>query len=362
MRIVMVEPAGNLWGSERVFLDMLQYWNPASAVVCCPPGTPLVKELAALNIAVEGTFIADLHKRGKADRLRAAFGVFRTCLKHRPDLVYINQAGCLRVVRAATRLLRLPVVTHVRLFDDVPYLASVAPNVRDVSSVVAVSEAVADEIRAVEALRDINVDTLYDAFAEPPALPVTLQRDANLLGCVGRIVPIKGQSMLLEALALGRPKIPSLRTVFVGSGGKYEEELKGRSASLGLEKAVEWLGFHSRPIEIMARCNAIVVPSAREPLGRVIFEAWHAGCVPIACARAGGAAEVIRKSGGGILYDDNTPQSLWAAIEQTLGLSAAERFQMVSAGGRWMRQHCRPEAYATAMAAIFQRAVKSRRA
>lgn len=360
MRIVMVEPAGNLWGSERVFLDMLRYWDPALAVVCCPPATPLNKELAALKIAVDNTFIADLHNRGKVDRLRAAFGVLRTCLKYRPDLVYINQAGCLRVVQFATRLLRLPVVTHVRLFDDVPYLGSVAPRRGDVSSLVAVSDSVADEIRAVPSLRALRVDTLYDAFAEPAALPATRHRELNLIGCVGRIVPIKGQSVLLEALALGRTRIPSIRAVFVGSGGKYEEELKCKGIALGLSEAVEWVGFHPLPTEIMAKCIAIVVPSAREPLGRVIFEAWHAGSVPIACARAGGAAEVIQKSRGGILYDENTPKSMWAAIEETIRLSAGERQQMIDAGCRWMRQHCRPESYAIAMAAIFKRAAESR--
>lgn len=355
----MVEPAGNLWGSERVLLDMLRYWDPASAIVCCPPDTPLVKELAALKINAEGAFISHLHEKSKVARLRAAFGVLRTCLKHRPKLVYINQAGCLRVVRTATRLLRLPVVTHVRLFDDVPYLASVAPTSRDLSGLIAISESVADEIQTVPALHALKVDTLYDAFA-PPA-PVSLSPDQGepLISCVGRIVPIKGQSVLLDALALGGWQIPSLRTFFVGSGGKYEEELKGRSAALGLSNSVDWLGFHSRPVEIMAKCRAVVVPSAREPLGRVIFEAWHAGSVPVACAQSGGAAEVIRKSNGGILYEHNTPQSLRTALEQAVGLSAAERRQKVESGRAWMKQHCRPESYAAAMAAIFKRAAGS---
>jgi len=57
MRAIVVEPAGNLWGSEWVLVGFLATvaGSPWQIAVCCPPNTPIVEHLAALPVAVTQT-------------------------------------------------------------------------------------------------------------------------------------------------------------------------------------------------------------------------------------------------------------------------------------------------------------------
>jgi hypothetical protein len=43
----------------------------------------------------------------------------------------------------------------------------------------------------------------------------------------------------------------------------------------------------------MCTCSMPVCPSHMELLGRVIFEAWDVGAVPVAFSGSGGAAEIV---------------------------------------------------------------------
>ena len=44
-RALIVEPAGNLWGSERALLDTICHMPDTEIAVCCPAGTPILAAL-----------------------------------------------------------------------------------------------------------------------------------------------------------------------------------------------------------------------------------------------------------------------------------------------------------------------------
>jgi glycosyltransferase involved in cell wall biosynthesis len=104
---------------------------------------------------------------------------------------------------------------------------------------------------------------------------------------------------------------------------------------------------------VLATAAVLACPSHREPLGRVVLEAWDAGCLPVVYAGSGGAAEVVGASGGGLIYESQTPDCLAAALSRALSTPAAERARMVSKGRTWARANCDAEAYGRALAAIF---------
>ena len=169
--------------------------------VCCPPDGPLLQELLKRGIRALPYFIAELHRKPRWWRLVAAFGVLRAILVFRPDVLHVNQAGAYRVALSAARLFRIPVVCHVRLFEDVSYLAARHPNPERLKSMIAISGAVAEEIASFPALATIPVHKIYDAY-RPVSLPETSgRRKQNLIVCAGRIAAIKGQEVLLSALA-----------------------------------------------------------------------------------------------------------------------------------------------------------------
>lgn len=356
-KLLVVESAGNLWGSERVLLDMLASLEAMPAAVCCPPGTPILAELARLRLPVFPTFVERLHEKSRFARLTALLGLMRACAAWRPSLLYLNQAGCYRLARVAARCFRIPLVVHVRIFDDVEYLARVAPRSEELRAIVAISRAVAEDLAASPALSRVKVHTIYDAYAATVGIEAPIVEppggSAPQVACVGRMVPIKGQDVLLEALAWLRGQGRDVRCRMVGSGEAHWQRLKNQSIALGLQDRVDWLGFLHEPLGALRDCPILVVPSHREPLGRVIFEAWDAGCLPVAFAGSGGAAEVIEAAQGGVLYPRQTAEDLGRAVTAALEMRTEERRAAIQRGRRWMAEHCAPARHSAEMRKVF---------
>jgi glycosyltransferase involved in cell wall biosynthesis len=356
-RLLVIEAAGNLWGSERALLDLLDGLNGMEIAVCCPPDSALETELVRRGIKVFPYYIYELHKKPRWRRLLAALGVLRACRAWRPDLVYLNQSGAYRTVLPAAWLLNLPLVGHVRIFEDIEYLARQSPQPLRLRGLIAISQAVEQAVRRAPALRAIRCHTLYDAYARqqpPAAMP---ERNTEL-ACVGRIVPVKGQDILIDGLSRLAATGRSPACLMAGDGdADYLGRLKASAPP-----SVSWLGRVGDVVGLMRRCRVSVCPSRAEPLGRVIFEAWDAGALPVACALSGGAAEVIAASGGGLLYPEATGASLAEAIVEALSLTADQRDERVRRGQEWLESNCNPALYGTAVSAIFESAIAETKA
>ena len=357
-RVLVIEPAGELWGSERALLDLIDSAKAVTFGVCCPPGKPLLPELERRKIPALPHFIAHLHEKPHWRRLQAALGVLRACLAFRPDVLYLNQAGAYRVALPAARLLKLPIVSHVRIFEDAAYLAGARPDPDRLAAIIAISGAIEEEIARHPSLAQITVHRVYDAYAAGPPRPVPGEgRVAGRLACVGRVTPIKGQDVLLEALALEAAYPPHLECLVVGDGDPdYVQRLKRGTPQSGRVR-VTWTGFANDVISLLGSCRVLVCPSHKEPLGRVIFEAWDAGAMPVVYGGSGGAAEIVAASQGGVVYPEQTPECLAKALAEAMSLDGAEIARRMENGRAWMAEHCDPEKYGNRISAAFDGAV-----
>ena len=103
---------------------------------------------------------------------------------------------------------------------------------------------------------------------------------AGKLVCVGRMVPVKGQGLLLNALRKIVPQYPQTRLTLIGSGPE-EAHLRALTHDLGLEKQVEFKGWlpHDQVLMEMASAGLVVVPSSRvqEGFGLVLAEGLICG-------------------------------------------------------------------------------------
>ena len=360
-RALVIEPSGNLRGSERALLDFVSQMPNVEAAICCPQGRPIIAELEKLPVRTLPYFVYALHEKGRLKRLGAAIGVIRACLEFRPDVIYLNQGGCYRVALPAAILFNLPIVAHIRIFEDVTYFAKISPNPRRLRGIVAVSSAIMEELRRCPQLSAIPQHMLYDAYV--PAAPVSgaasPERVTNRVASVGRIEPNKGQSLLIEAMNwLSTNGDNKIECLIAGDGSSdFVEKLKAIAAQGVAASLVHWLGIRSDVIPLLRTCGALACPSHREALGRVIFEAWDAGAVPVACVTSAGAAEAIVAANGGILYAEQAPESLARALQATLQLPQKEVARLIGNGRSWMSKHCDPRLYDEAMAKILCDAV-----
>lgn len=350
MRVLIVEPAGNLWGSERAMIDLIESLPDLDMAVCCPSRGPLRGELRKRGVRALPYFIEELHRKPRWRRLQAALGVLRAALAFRPNVIHVNQAGAYRVAALAARVLNIPLVVHLRLFEDVAYLAACKPDPRLLKAVIAVSGAIQHEMARQAALAAIPTHRIYDAYARVGAADEP--RAPRRMACIGRIVRSKGLEVLIEALK--SPELPTGGECLMVGGGEpgYVAALKARVPDDGHVR-VEWTGFIDDVVTLLSGCGVLVFPSYSEALGRVVLEAWDAGAVPVVYAGSGGAAEVVAAARGGIVYEEQTPECLAQALATAMTLDAGEAEGLVANGRAWMEANCAVTDYGRAVSAVF---------
>jgi glycosyltransferase involved in cell wall biosynthesis len=358
-KVLILEPSGLMFGSERALLDLLPplkgNWD---ITVCCPPG--LFAEAAGdTGVAVRATFTPYLHQKGRLARLGAAMSFRRIIKDLNPDLIHVNQAGATRVAAFAAGP-RIPMVIHTRLFEDYDYLRERGLE-RRACAIICVSEAMKKE--ALKVLGPHHLHRLYSPY-DPYAMTWMAEAEASprqKFICIGRLGKVKGQDLLLGAVAELKRQGLEVEVTFIGSAERnsgYDDELKKMSSALGVESQVRWLGFKKDVFEELHGTPALLAPSEKEPLGRVIFEAWDAGTVPIVWQGSGGAAEVVAASGGGIIFQDRTPASLARAMGAAIGLAPAERVSLVEDGRAWLAANCEPAKIAMQLSKIWEGCLK----
>ena len=365
-RALVLEPAGNLWGSERVLLDFLgsAVASPWKIGVCCPPRTPIIGRLNGLAIPVYTHFVARLHRRSRLVRLRAAAGLLVAALRFRPRLLYVNQAGATRIALLVGRMLGIPVISHVRLAEDAGYLQSLNAGPDELPLVVCISHYVRSLFEGPGLDARSKLVVLYDPYLPQLAWNDIRHSDTVDPGpvfcCVGRLTRTKGQDVVLQAISHLQREGKVVQGLFFGTGepsDPFDHELEELATVLGISAQVKWQGFQEQIPSHIAATAALICPSHTESLGRVIFEAWDAGTIPVAWAGSGGPAEVIQASGAGLLYDEQTGPALARTLERVLDLAPSARQQMVEHGQRWLLENCAPDVYSQKMLALWQDAV-----
>ena len=145
---------------------------------------------------------------------------------------------------------------------------------------------------------------------------VGLAEDEPVLLFVGRIQPLKGPAVAVEALAAvrgagGRAARASLVLIGGPSGPQGPDELaavRRAVAAHGLEGHVRMLP--PQPHEMLSTyfraADACVVPSHSESFGLVALEAAACG-IPVVAAAVGGLTTVVEDGGTGFLVDGRDP-------------------------------------------------------
>jgi glycosyltransferase involved in cell wall biosynthesis len=166
-----------------------------------------------------------------------------------------------------------------------------------------------DRIRVV--YNAVSLEGLPRETITPPA-------DGPVLLTAGRLAPWKGMDHLLETVARLRRQLPSVRLVVAGDG-PMGEALRTQATSLGLDRAVLWLGGISRErlVAWMEAASLFVLLSEYEGFSHVAIEAMTCG-LPVALSRAGGNPELVTDGRDGLLLDPGDHGGSAAALAQLL--------------------------------------------
>jgi glycosyltransferase involved in cell wall biosynthesis len=148
------------------------------------------------------------------------------------------------------------------------------------------------------------------------ARPPDPRGDGPLVGMVGRLGWKKGYEFALQAFAVLRERIPSLRVDIVGDGD-LRGELERRIDELGLRGTVQLLGQRSDVPACLERFDCFVLSSVIEGMPNALLEAMSMR-LPVVTTSAGGSAEVVEDGISGLVVPPRDASALADAIGRVL--------------------------------------------
>jgi glycosyltransferase involved in cell wall biosynthesis len=179
--------------------------------------------------------------------------------------------------------------------------------------IIAVSRFVKDSVLAC-GLADEQVDVIYDGVAIPDA--AAGGGGGLVLGCVGWLLPEKGQALLIRALPAVLARYPGCRLVLAGDGPS-RPALEQLAAELGVDGAIEFAGLVDDVAAVYRSLDVFVFPSLAEPLGSSLLSAMAYG-LPCVALASGAVPEVIENGRTGLLVDAPDPAAFADAVLRLL--------------------------------------------
>lgn len=169
-------------------------------------------------------------------------------------------------------------------------------------------------------LQRLAVEARVEVIANPVSLPVLngpFQVESCRILFLGRADQRKGVFVLLEALALLKPRWPQLRLAIGGDGNL--EQVRSVAAKHGLGEMVEILGWVSAEEKRhqFSRAQIFVLPSYDEGLPMAMLEAM-AQAKPIVVTPVGGIPEAVQHERHGLLVPAGDAHALAVALEHLL--------------------------------------------
>ncbi|TCB97882.1 glycosyltransferase family 1 protein [Micromonospora zingiberis] len=183
--------------------------------------------------------------------------------------------------------------------------------------------------------------------------------DRPVVVCVSRLVPRKGQDMLIRALPLIRRRVPDAALLVVG-GGPYRATLTRLARQAGVEREVVFTGSvpaaelpaHYAAGDVYAMpCRTRNRGLDVEGLGIVYLEASATG-LPVVAGDSGGAPDAVRQGETGYVVDGRD----LADLADRVGTLLADRDlarKFGAAGRAWVEREWRWEAQAHRLSALL---------
>ena len=339
--IVFLDQQSWLGGAQRVLEATLDsIGENYDCIVAFPDWGPFRSALAARAVETID-FPIGTYKSGRKSPLEMAAFALRsiycgvrlagTIRRKRIALVYVNGPRCLPAGVLAAWLTRRPAIFHLHLILsrrlEILLVRSVAWRL---SKILACSNAAAESLVGRHGRLSAKTQVLYNPLRQERGNRLTWHRerpnrdrgDCVTIGVVGRITPVKGHHLLLQAVAeLPAEMRERVQILIVGAEApgcdsdlRYLRNLKSEAKRQGLEGQILWAGYQDDPGPSYARMDVLVHSALSEAMCIAILEALDRG-VPVIAARTGGIPEVVRDGFNGMLVTPNDTAALAQALE-----------------------------------------------
>jgi glycosyltransferase involved in cell wall biosynthesis len=310
-------------GAERVqdlLAKQLPHLGCEVGFVCVKP-----RRFAAARETKDAPLV-EMPMRGRFD-LRVVKRIASIAANEGYDLIHAHTPRTALVGRLAARRIGVPFLYHVhspagrdstrQFINRINAMVEWAA-VRDADRLIAVSPS----LRQYMITGGIASDRVVCVTNGVPALGNARDRvpptGTWMLGTIALFRPRKGVEVLLESLAAMRSRDIDVRLRAVGGfeTEAYEWAIHALADKLGLNDAIDWIGFTRGVNRELAKMDVFVLPSLfGEGLPMVVLEAMAAG-VPVVASHVEGVPDAVQHRQTGLLVDPGSVSQLSRAIEE----------------------------------------------
>lgn len=331
--ICFFHPSSDLYGSDKILLQILQeFAGYQRTVFLCKDG-PLIdkiKSLGDINIIIEPKLPIlarkNLNLRGVISfiwHLISFWFVYRKYHLSKNEIIYLNTIATTPILvyfnRRHKRIIHLHEITDsTKIF----YKLILLYILRRSDTILCVSDAVKHSVQHVDK-HQTKIHRIYNGIPIPVIIKKTIDFSSIhpiKMALIGRIKPsMKGQHILIEAIAQLKPaELAQVHFLIIGStvsGQEYMlDELQRQIHELKIEQHVTIHPFVHDIATIYSSVDVILVPSiCEDSLPTTILEAMSFGRAVIG-TRSGGIPEMIKDQENGLLVDKNNVAQLRQAI------------------------------------------------
>lgn len=309
-------------------------------VVSMLPAGALADELTREAIPVSDLAM----KRGWPDP-RAVWRLATHLKKVRPHILHCHMVHANLLGRAVRPLVRVPVLVNTaHSIREGGFWRELAYRLSDPLCDLVTQVSLAGTRRYIDCRISGREKTIWlpnaadlKSYRADPELRAEVRRemawgDEFTWIAVGNLRAPKDYPNLLDAFSALRRTEPSARLAIAGSG-ELEQQLKQKTADLGIESAVQWLGLRPDVARLLAAADGYVISSEREGTPMALLEA-AAAALPIVATDVGGNRDVVSSRECGLLVPARDAGRLREAMQQVMHLPAKARHQMGQAARR----------------------------
>ena len=250
----------------------------------------------------------------------------------RIELVHANEAHGVTAAWLSGAHKRIPFVISRRVGYPIGRSFIARARYNSASCILANSHWVAEQAAASGAKRE-KLQVVYEGVVIPKQ--ITPERrliararwgvhdDGPLLGCVGVLLPDKGQESLVLALSHLRKDFPNAHLLLAGDGS-HRSELEKLAKALNLSEAVIFAGFVKDIESVYQALDLFVFPALFEGLGTSLLAAMGYG-IPSIASRRCAFPEIIEDQKSGLLVEEPVAELILGAVSKLLHQPALAR-------------------------------------
>jgi glycosyltransferase involved in cell wall biosynthesis len=293
-----------------------------------------------------------------------------------PDVIHLSNALLLGLAHQLGERLQVPVICSLQ--DEDVWVDVMKPSAAEsvwklmsskaahVEKFISVSDYYSGVMKEKMSLPQEKVTSVHIGVDPVDYTFKPLSEKKRNIGYVSRMCHSNGLDILVDAFILlkRRPGFDDVNLVLTGGSTgddrKFLSELKGRIRENGLQHQVEFHhDFEEEGLrEYLEKVSVVSVPVRNgEAFGIYLLECMASG-IPVVQPALGAFPEIVGLTGGGVIYEENTPEALALALEKLLS-DPGQMDRLSREGKEGVDEHFHIDKQAERMIKVYESAIKA---